>query len=190
MLIVNLGPLVGLSFGEDQAAVVTEQIDKLMTAVLALIAMWGRVSASSTLVLGKPNNTVNSPWIVSALAVAAVLLAGCLPTGGTNGTPQTASQSYYAAKSSYALAVEEAAGYAALPFCDDVIIVGCADPVMVIKLDNAVDSASAAFETADIVFESATQDPVSQADALSTATVALRALTAILATAVVREAAS
>jgi hypothetical protein len=123
--------------------------------------------------------------------LAALFLAACM-TGPTTTTtaPQTPEQAYYAAKSSYSIAVEEAATYAALPFCTDTLVVQCADPVTVIKLDNAVDAANEAFETADLVFQAPDMDTTSEAQALNAATVALRTLTAILATAVVKEASS
>ncbi len=186
MLVVQLGPLIGVSFGADDAAVVTEQIDAIITSALALIAMWGRVKAESTLVLFK-SDRINSPWFVGAFAL--LLVAGCMH-GNVAGTPQTPQQSYFAAKSSYAIAKEEAAAYAALPFCTATLVVYCAKPEVVVKLDDAADRADAAFATADVAFSTITSNPLQQETALATATVALRQLTAILALAVVAEAQS
>ncbi len=49
MVTTNLGPLVGLSFGADDAAMVTADIDAILTALGGLLATYGRVKAKSSL---------------------------------------------------------------------------------------------------------------------------------------------
>lgn len=183
-LFVQLAPMLGLHFTADDGALVTKHIDAIITSLMSVLAVYGRVTASKPVYVFNSHRS-HSPW---PIAVLALFLVACMPTGPMSPPEvRTPAKAYYAAKSSYAVAVEEAATYSQLPFCTDTLVVGCADPVIVIKLDNAVDAATQAFDTADIVFESQTTDPVTQADALSAATVALRTLTAILATAVVAE---
>ena len=49
MALPALLPLAGISFGVDDTAVVNEMADKIFQAVGAVIAVWGRWSASTKL---------------------------------------------------------------------------------------------------------------------------------------------
>ncbi len=51
MLITNLGPFIGISFGAEDAAMVSANIDAIITAVGALLATWGRATANTSIKL-------------------------------------------------------------------------------------------------------------------------------------------
>lgn len=48
---VTFAPYLGLSFGQDDANLVSANIDKIIEAVGILLATWGRVTASGPLAL-------------------------------------------------------------------------------------------------------------------------------------------
>ena len=48
---VQIAPLLGVNFGADDAALVNETVDKLVSAVLFTTAAWGRIRASTGLTL-------------------------------------------------------------------------------------------------------------------------------------------
>lgn len=187
MMLVQIGPMLGVSFTQEDGNILMNNFDVIATSLGALIAVWGRVAAKSDLVVFKSKRptdpTLSHPLLGLGLMVV-VLLAACTPETVTPRTPQ---QTFYSIKSSYTIAKEEAAAYAALPFCTETLIVSCAKPEIVIKLDEAADVADAAFAQADTVFAAITSNPLEQETALGVATVALRQLTAILALAVVAE---
>ena len=45
MIIPSLGPLLGISFGADEAALITQTGDSVISAFGALLATWGRFAA-------------------------------------------------------------------------------------------------------------------------------------------------
>lgn len=177
-LIVQLGPLVGIQLSAEDGNMINEQVDTIVTSLGALVAMYGRVRANSTLTLlpKKKDTTIKAHWAVSAAAL--LLIIACTPVGGvTVGTP---AQELYSAKSKFAVVQEEAAAYASLPFCSDTVPVGCADPKLVVQLDEASDLVEASFASADAILLDPAASSGAQLNTVRAATTALRALTAAL----------
>jgi hypothetical protein len=194
ILLIQIGPMLGLSFSADDGALLSDSYDSIATTIAGVIAMYGRVKASSSLTVGfsSSRNTTNSPAFIPILALLLLGACGFLGFGDDGSEKLTAQTQFYQVKAQYVVATEEAAAYASLPFCDGVtIVVGCSSPGLVIKLADASTRANAAFAQAEpfiiLLDPNAVITAAKQDDVLNTATVALRQLTAVLALAVVAE---
>jgi hypothetical protein len=181
MLLVQLAPLLGFQFTNEDGEQVIKHLDAILTAIGALLAIWGRWTASEPLTAFKSKRTLNSPWPVM---VAALLLLAACATPPLD--PKLSFQTqFYQLKSSYTIVKEEAAQYAALPFCTETVVVGCAQPEIVVKLNDAVKLADLRIRMAEpfvfVVDPGEVVTTAEQEDVLYAATVALRQVTAILA---------
>jgi hypothetical protein len=181
VLFVTLAPMLGITFTEADAAEVNTNVnligqaaDALITAVLALIAVYGRATAKTKLTVVPDPNQTNSPWIVSVALL--FFLAACI-TPNTNGNLSPQAQ-LFQVESQYAIAKEEVAAYAALPFCSDILIIACSDPATVIKLDEADDTAEEAIVAARLAVQLSDGTDLTS---LASATGALRVLLTLVA---------
>ena len=128
MTIVTFAPIIGLNFTADDAALVTEQVDKIVQAISIALVVWGRVTASKALSVKVNTDTLNSPWFVSVM-LGVMLLAGCVTSANLEGktTLEKAQISYAAAESQIAI-------YASLPPCERGVIGLCSRLDIVEKL--------------------------------------------------------
>lgn len=182
-----VAPILGIDFTADDANTLVEKIGVFVEAtvqVLGLIlVVWGRITASAPLTMGPSikKDTTQSSWMVGGLLLCATIFAACTQTSYVTLNPATR---LYQLEANYAIAKEEAALYAARPFCSETVIIGCADPEIVVRLDDASDKVDPLIDQARL-YVSAIQlgnpNPPNPG-ALGQATAALRALIAVLAT--------
>ena len=124
---------------------------------------------------------MQSSWLVGGILFGVMLISACTQTSLVSLNPATR---LYQVEANFAIAKEEAALYAARPFCSETVIVACADPEIVVKLDEASDAVEGYIEQSRVyvaALDIGMQNPPNSG-ALGQATASLRALIAILAT--------
>jgi hypothetical protein len=87
-----------------------------------------------------------------AAACALSIIAACAITNTDGATANlTPAQSLYNIKSQFAVYVKAAADYSSQPFCSATVLTACAQPKVVVSLDNAASKVAAAINTASPV---------------------------------------
>ena len=75
---VGIAPELGLSFGEDSAAMISAEMDKIIQALSLLFSVFGRFKATgSVTLLPGSGSAMRSPWMISMLAAVLLFLGGC-----------------------------------------------------------------------------------------------------------------
>lgn len=117
---------------------------------------------------------MHRPFLALSLALS---LTACA-TGSPLATPKTPAQTLYALEAATTAAEEAALAYASLPSCQAAPSpAACSSPPLVLEMNAAAQTASAAILTAQLAVQDPTQSPAAQAAAINQATQALTALT-------------
>lgn len=93
-------------------------------------------------------------WLFVLFVTIVMTLAAC--TGAMHGLTKeeqaslTPMAKYYQLKDHYLKILEQANSYAQRPFCTDVLVIGCSDPEIVIKIAEAAEDADRYYELAEI----------------------------------------
>lgn len=182
-----VAPLLGIEFSAEEATTFVDKIgvffDRFAEVIGLALVVWGRFTAAGPLSVlpVKKNDTLQSSWMIGGILFGVMLLSACTQTSLVSLNPATR---LYQVEANFAIAKEEAALYAARPFCSETIIVACADPEVVVKLDDASDKTEVLIEQARLyvtALQLGNPNPPNSG-ALGQASASLRALIAILAT--------
>lgn len=183
-----VAPLLGWEFTATDANTFVEKVgvffDSFAEVIGLALVLWGRFTAQGPLAVlptKKPDDTLQSSWMIGAFFLTMVVVGGCAQTSLVTLNPATR---LYQVEANFAIAKEEAALYAARPFCSTTVIVACADPEIVVKLDEASDKTEALIEQSRVYVQALDMGMPNppNSGALGQATASLRALIAILAT--------
>lgn len=179
--VVSVGSLIGVAINEDQAATITENWEAIVTAVGSLIAIYGRIVADSKITLKPDPTKMNSPFLTTAAVVLIlVTVSGC--AAFEEDVEVSPEGRLFEVEANYAILKEEVATYVSQPFCeeDTASSITCADPEIVIRLDEADDRAEEALEAARPVVEAFDTTASEKNSALANAVASLGALRALL----------
>lgn len=176
--LVNVGPMMGLTFSAEDGQMVTEGYDAILTSIATLVAVWGRVRATSQIRLvpfvANTSGSVKHPWLIGLGLLA---IAACGQIEG-----QTPAQQFYGAANQYALTKQEAAAVVSSgPLCSEQDVVTCVPDKLVIAVDDVTDEFDPLIEAAILLFESGTATPTTQQATIALARQALIALAGALA---------
>ena len=154
--VVQMAPIVGINFGTDDAALITQAWDLTLTAAASILAIYGRFVADSD-VTALPTISKNKTYFHPLIGVAAALLflgalGACSPSMAGLTKEETArlhpEARFYQMMAEFSIFSDVAADYADQPFCDEVVVTACANPRVVVAMDEASQAAFAALEAA------------------------------------------
>jgi uncharacterized membrane protein len=156
-LAVQLAPVLGFTFTAEDAALISTNIDAIITALAALGVVVGRVNAHTDITLAtdtRNGTTLHSPWHIS-LIITFMALASCGSTTGTSlpgFTPGavvgSAREQLAQAERLYATAYLGVTVYRALPTCGTSSGAACKNLDLARKLTSALNEAGRRLEHA------------------------------------------